>query len=48
MPESSELREMCSTPFGINGRITSVLMEKNAGVNLCSTPFGINGRITSS
>ena len=37
----------CSTPFGINGRITSHQVCIRRTLLLCSTPFGINGRITS-
>src|SRR5262245_17232668 len=37
---------MCSTPFGINGTITSSVAHCPVSVLSCSTPFGINGTIT--
>ena len=42
------VRAQCSTPFGINGRLTFDRDFFLEGIYLCSTPFGINGRITSS
>ena len=36
----------CSTPFGINGRITPSTWVMIFAECSCSTPFGINGRIT--
>ena len=37
---------LCSTPFGIRGRITSQCVALADAVAMCSTPFGIRGRIT--
>ena len=37
----------CSTPFGINGRITRIATLRPQPNSECSTPFGINGRITT-
>ena len=39
---------LCSTPFGIRGRITRPAYQtiRVASFVLCSTPFGIRGRIT--
>ena len=39
--------ERCSTPFGINGRITLPERPTTWVMRQCSTPFGINGRITT-
>ena len=36
----------CSTPFGINARITLDLAALQIQAVMCSTPFGINARIT--
>ena len=38
----------CSTPFGINGRVTCACHSKVFSAQECSTPFGINGRVTRS
>ena len=38
---------LCSTPFGINGSLTSCLSKFGARSAECSTPFGINGSLTS-
>ena len=37
---------MCSTPFGIRGRFTSMRIRLAEYVGRCSTPFGIRGRFT--
>jgi len=37
---------MCSTPYGINGRNTRVMVNSTSGSPACSTPYGINGRNT--
>ncbi len=39
--------ELCSTPFGINGRNTTRRATQPQSLFRCSTPFGINGRNTS-
>jgi len=36
----------CSTPDGINGRITTDIAFIMWSIRFCSTPDGINGRIT--
>ncbi len=38
----------CSTPFGINERITSPSHSRPKPPFTCSTPFGINERITNN
>src|SRR5690349_17524716 len=37
---------MCSTPFGIIGRLTACCNGVLIICSLCSTPFGIIGRLT--
>ena len=37
---------VCSTPFGINGRVTGNRAVTCISRSMCSTPFGINGRVT--
>ena len=39
---------MCSTPFGINGSVTTKKHQARRLVKACSTPFGINGSVTSN
>src|SRR5262249_21001481 len=39
-------RNLCSTPFGINGSITRQPRDFRELRPVCSTPFGINGSIT--
>ncbi len=36
----------CSTPNGINARITHALLREEDAEDVCSTPNGINARIT--
>ncbi len=36
-------RQLCSTPFGINGTNRDERMAEEAESVVCSTPFGING-----
>ena len=37
----------CSTPYGINGMFTAILIAAIMLPLLCSTPYGINGMFTA-